>query len=79
MMKTKVKENTQKKPEQEPCHHFWVIEVANGPSSRGTCKHCGETREFLNSFPTFNPLKKNANPLNLPKISGVKIDKDSEC
>jgi hypothetical protein len=78
-MKSKTKENLTKKLEKEQCHHFWVIEVANGPVSRGTCKHCGETKEFLNSFPTYNPLKKNNNPLNLPKISDVEIDKDSKC
>jgi len=77
-MKAKIKENITKKPEKGPCHHFWVIEVANGPSSRGTCKNCGEKKEFLNSFPTFNPLRKNNNPLNLPKLPEVEIGKNSK-
>jgi hypothetical protein len=77
-MRQKVKERIQEKTEKQPCHHFWVIEVANGPGSIGTCKYCGETKEFLNAYPTFNPLKKNGNPLNLPKMHDVEIEKDSK-
>jgi len=77
-MRQKVKERIEEKPEKEPCHHFWAIEVANGPKSIGTCKYCGETKEFYNAFPTFNPLKKNGNPLNLPKMADVEIDVESK-
>jgi hypothetical protein len=76
-MKQRVKERIQEKPENTQCHHFWDIEVANGPSSMGTCRYCGETREFLNAFPVVNPLRKSGNPLNLPKISDVKIEKEN--
>ena len=34
------------------CVHHWAIENASGPVSRGTCKMCGEVREFLNSADT---------------------------
>jgi len=71
----RVKERVAEKPVKSECHHFWVIEVANGPSSFGTCKYCGETREFLNAFPTFNPLKKNGNQLKLTKLSDVQVEK----
>jgi hypothetical protein len=64
--------------EGQKCHHFWVIDVANGPSSLGKCKICGEKKEFLNAFPTFNPLRKNTNPLALPRIPKVEMEKDSE-
>ena len=85
-MKKSVKEKeniavkTAEKPqkEEQKCHHFWVIDVANGPTSLGKCKFCGEKREFLNAFPSFNPLRKNANPLALPKIQEVEMDKESE-
>ena len=73
--KETVQEITQK---EEQCHHFWVIEVPNGPQSGGTCKYCGKNKEFLNAFPVFNPLKKNANPLELPKLPEVEMDKDSK-
>jgi len=81
-MKKSVKEKTivqeqEKKPEQA-CHHYWVIDVANGPSSLGKCKICGEKREFMNAYPSFNPLRKNTNPLHLPRIPEVELDKDSK-
>lgn len=31
------------------CRHHWVIEMPNGPTSRGVCKRCGAEREFKNS------------------------------
>jgi hypothetical protein len=31
------------------CRHHWKIEAPNGATSRGTCKKCGEEREFANS------------------------------
>lgn len=35
----------------QTCTHFWVVQSANGPVSRGTCRYCGATREFKN-YPT---------------------------
>ncbi len=81
-MKKNVKENIKnavaekKQKEEQKCHHFWVIDIANGPSSLGKCKYCGEKREFLNAFPSFNPLRKNANPLALPRIPQVGLEKE---
>ena len=72
--KTGVEEKEQKV--ENKCHHYWVIDVANGPSSLGKCKFCGEKREFLNAFPTFNPLRKSTNPLVLPRIQEVKVNKN---
>ncbi len=34
------------------CEHFWQIDAPNGPISEGTCKKCGQTREFQNSIQT---------------------------
>ena len=31
------------------CVHHWIIESPNGRESRGSCKHCGKTKEFVNS------------------------------
>jgi hypothetical protein len=78
VMKQRIKERVHEKPEQEQCHHYWVIEVANGPKSCGKCKYCGEVREFLNAFPAFNPMKKNSNPLTLPELPEVEVDEDSK-
>lgn len=30
------------------CVHYWLIEPALGPTSRGVCRYCGEEREFFN-------------------------------
>jgi hypothetical protein len=32
------------------CSHHWVIEPPNGAVSAGTCRMCGERREFRNSY-----------------------------
>ena len=30
--------------------HYWLVERPNGPTSEATCKLCGATRTFRNSF-----------------------------
>ena len=77
-MKPEVKERNERKPAGKECNHYWVIEIANGPTSRGQCKYCGEKQEFLNTIPDFNPLRKNNNPLKLPKLADVEIDEESK-
>lgn len=32
------------------CAHHWIIEPANGPTSRGWCRRCGAHRAFYNTF-----------------------------
>ena len=32
------------------CHHYWVIDSPEGPTSRGVCKFCGAVKEFYNSW-----------------------------
>ena len=31
------------------CCHYWIIETAQGPISRGDCQICHEVRDFKNS------------------------------
>jgi hypothetical protein len=31
------------------CQHRWLIEPANGPTSLGLCRLCGERRTFANN------------------------------
>jgi hypothetical protein len=76
--KVKVADILENKVEEPACHHFWVIEVANGPRSVGKCKVCGKTKEFFNAFPDFNPMRRKGSPLDLPKLPEVEMDKDSE-
>jgi hypothetical protein len=77
-MRNKVKERVMAKPATDECHHFWKIEVANGPKSRGECKYCGAVKEFYNAFPDFNPMKRSNNPLTFPKLPNVEVDEDSQ-
>jgi hypothetical protein len=74
-MKTKVKIKEQAQPQKELCRHFWVIDDPNGPVSRGKCKLCGAGKDFYNALPEFSPLKKGQNPLKLPELPPVKVDK----
>ena len=30
------------------CQHHWIIESPAGPVSKGSCRVCGEEREFMN-------------------------------
>jgi hypothetical protein len=33
------------------CNHYWLIEKATGPKSRGECKYCGTRKDFSNFIP----------------------------
>ena len=39
------------------CHHYWLIERANGPESRAVCKYCHEERSFSNLAPEYGEQK----------------------
>jgi hypothetical protein len=63
---------------RDQCHHYWIIEMANGPVSKGVCKYCGEVRDFMNTMPAPSSPRRQANPLRLPKMADVKLDKDTQ-
>ena len=65
----------------EQCHHYWKIEVANGKTSKGVCKHCGESRYFFNAFPELNPMKKEkekGSPFSLPEMPDIEVEAESK-
>jgi len=35
---------------EQGCSHYWRIDPANGPTSPGRCKYCGEISTFFNSI-----------------------------
>lgn len=39
-------------PIDRECTHYWLIERAKGPSSRGECKYCHRVQTFGNDPPT---------------------------
>ena len=63
---------------EDQCRHYWIIEIANGPKSRGVCRYCGVSRDFLNSIPDLNAPKRRTHPLDLPEISEVELDEGSK-
>ena len=36
---------------QSECVHYWCLEVANGPTSKGRCQKCRAKKTFSNSPP----------------------------
>jgi len=78
VMRHKVKEKIRTYVAEDQCCHYWIIEVANGPKSRGVCKHCGESKDFLNSIPDFTAPKRRTSPLDLPEMPDVELDEDSD-
>ena len=54
------------------CHHYWLIENAEGPTSNGVCKFCGAEKEFSNSLQDFVMVKR---PARVLELAGTK---DSE-
>ena len=54
--------------------HYWVINTAEGPISKGVCKLCGAEKEFLNAMPELVVVKRRTNPLELPEMRDVEFD-----
>ncbi len=73
-MSNKIAEVNEKEVGQDECQHYWIIESANGPTSRGVCRICGAEREFSNSFPDFAALARGSRPHELPKLPQVEVD-----
>jgi len=60
------------------CRHYWIIETASGPTSRGVCKICGEEREFQNSWSDANYKGKDARVFNLPNMLDEEEGKEQD-
>jgi hypothetical protein len=55
------------------CKHHWLIEPANGPTSKGVCKLCGEVKLFDNVLAELLSPVDSFTPFNL---RGPKDDED---
>ncbi len=73
--RTKTIEQTS--PSRVGCAHYWVIEQARGPKSRGVCKFCREEREFLNSVPESVIMGRHHRVFEMPELPDVEIEKGS--
>lgn len=57
----------------DKCPHYWVIDSATGPTSRGVCKRCGAVKEFFNSL---DAMVANREAIfELPELANVEVDK----
>ena len=60
------------------CRHYWTIEPADGPTSRGVCKVCGEEKEFLNSWSDASYKGKDPRVLDLPNMLEDEEEEEKE-
>jgi hypothetical protein len=60
------------------CRHYWVIEAADGPVSRGVCKFCGEKKEFLNSWSDASYKGKDAKVFDLPDMLEDEVEAEDD-
>ena len=77
-MRQRVKDKGEESKKTNGCAHFWVIESADGPTSQGICKYCGEKKGFINIMPNPADLKRGANPLKSPDLPKVDLDEESK-
>jgi len=75
-MRQKIKDVSEKHISEDECLHHWVIEIADGPTSRGVCKICGAEKEFINSMPDYTAPKREKNVFALPELPDIDFDKE---
>lgn len=62
---------------KDSCRHYWIIESARGPTSRGVCKFCGAEKEFHNAWPYFPVGKPSEKLLEVTEV-GEPIKEEAE-
>jgi hypothetical protein len=64
-------------PSGDPCCHFWVIGLVQGPTSHGVCKRCDEQRQFSNYLRPSGvlPEKDMSRLSDVPETAGADMDK----
>jgi len=60
------------------CQHHWMIQAADGPTSAGICRLCGETKDFKNYVETASwgdtRLVNRQDPISASVIAAAKMD-----
>ncbi len=77
-MRYKLKEVPRKAVTESKCRHYWMIESANGPASRGVCKFCGAEKKFYNSYPSLTILRRNTDVFELPDSPDIEPDREGD-
>ena len=79
MMRNKVKGAPSEPVIENGCRHYWVVESADGPSSRGVCKFCGARDEFCNWFSGFTLVRRGGRVFEFPTDPlGAELDKERD-
>ncbi|MDA1003023.1 MAG: hypothetical protein O3B31_06700 [Chloroflexi bacterium] len=61
---------------QAHCVHHWIIASPNGRESQGHCKHCGKTKDFVNS--TASVMWEQTNTIRNDLRGGARSSKTAE-
>ncbi|MFC1934805.1 hypothetical protein ACFLXZ_00615 [Chloroflexota bacterium] len=69
-----VKDGKVKHGRQRECQHYWLIETADGPTSKGVCRFCGADREFYNWFPGMPVFSKVVGDVSPRDLSGDRVE-----
>jgi hypothetical protein len=72
----KFEEKNEEAATENQCRHHWIIDSAEGPLSKGVCKHCGAENYFHNSFSGPSNEGRKANRLELAEIPNDEPDGD---
>ena len=77
-MRYKLKEMPREPEVKGECRHYWMIEGARGPISRGVCKFCGAEREFHNAWLDSTSVGRDSRIFELPDLLDAESDKEPE-
>jgi hypothetical protein len=70
-MESKVGAILDKSITKSTCKHHWIIEVPEGPTSKGVCKLCGEIKIFDNIVEELVPNKESKGTANLADLVDI--------
>ncbi len=76
-MTNKVKDAPEEAASKHKRHH-WIIESANGPTSRGVCKLCGAEKEFDNLSPDRWVEDDISMYFEPPRLPNIELDSDED-
>ena len=52
-MSLQQKSKPKRSPRRQVCCHYWRIEPADGATSKGVCRYCGQEKEFNNDITAY--------------------------
>lgn len=77
-MSYRVEEKPKEPATRNECRHYWMIEGARSPTSRGVCKFCGVERQFHNSLPEFTYMGRHVRFFELSDLVDIEPDREPD-